>query len=225
MILLKKLLLKYRHGWVLSYFLVYLAWFFALEKAVVTDYHPVYIKLDDYIPFNEWFVIPYILWFAYVAVTVAFLFFNSKEEFYQNTAFLFIGMTICLIIYTIWPNGQNLRPNLETLGRDNILVRMVGTFYSNDTSTNVCPSIHVFNSIAAHIAIRRNATLRRYKWITPASFVLMVLICLSTVFLKQHSAFDVFAGILLGGFMYAIVYGIRDYRQQNEVGQEADSYI
>lgn len=210
LIILKELFQKYKHAWVLSYFLVYLAWFFLLEQKVVTNYTSIYIKLDDYIPFNEWFVIPYILWFAYIFFTVAFLFINSKDEYYKCCAFLFIGMTICLIIYTIWPNGQDLRVDLSSLGRDNVLIRMVNWFYTTDTSTNVLPSIHVFNSIGAHIAIRRNETLRQYKWIVPASFILMVLICLSTVFLKQHSALDGFAAIALSIIMYVIVYG-RDH--------------
>lgn len=168
---------------------------------------PIHIKLDDYIPFNEWFVIPYILWFPYIAITVCFLFFNSKDDFYKCCAFLFIGMTCCLIIYTLWPNGQNLRPDLSLIGRDNILLRLVGSFYSTDTSTNVCPSIHVYNSIGAHIAISRNKTLKAYKWIAPTSFIFMVFICLSTVFLKQHSAFDGFASIVLSALMFVFVYG------------------
>lgn len=178
---------------------------------------PVHTKLDDFIPFNEWFVIPYVLWFAYIFITVAFLFLNSRDEFYKSCAFLFIGMTICLIIYTIWPNGQNLRPDLSTIGRDNILVRIVNWFYTTDTSTNVFPSIHVFNSIGAHIAISRNKTLKKYKWIVPASFILMVLISLSTVFLKQHSALDGFASIALSVFMYVLVYLRSDIKTKNEL--------
>jgi len=203
---LKQLILKYKHGWVLSYFFIYLAWFFALEKSVTTEYHPVYIWLDDYIPFNEWFVIPYYLWFFYIFATVAFFFFTSKEEFYKVTGFLFIGMTICLIIYTIWPNGQNLRPDLSTLGRDNIFIRILNNLYTTDTSTNVCPSIHVFNSIGAHIAIHKSPALKKYKWLQISSFILMVAICLSTMFLKQHSAVDAIAAIGLSAVMYFLIY-------------------
>ncbi len=213
---MKDLYHKYKHAWVFSYFILYIVWFYILERTVVTDYYPIYTKLDDYIPFNEWFVIPYVLWFGYIFITIAFLFFNSKDEFYKCCAFLFIGMTICLIIYTIWPNGQNLRPDLSTLGRDNIFVRMVNLIYTQDTSTNVFPSIHVFNSIGAHIAISRNKTLRSYKWIVPSSFVLMVLISLSTVFLKQHSVLDGFASIALSIIMYILVYGIADMKTKHE---------
>lgn len=215
---MKELLQKYKHGWVLSYFIIYLIWFYLLEQTVTTNYTAIHIPLDDFIPFNEWFVLPYIIWFAYIALTVGFLFLTSKKEFYQSTAFLFIGMTICLFIYTVWPNGQNLRVDLDSLGRDNILISMVRLFYTTDTSTNVLPSIHVFNSIGAHIAIARNQSLRNMKWVVPSSLILCILISLSTVFLKQHSALDGIASIVLSILMYSIAYlpsDIKERKQKN----------
>lgn len=219
---MKQFLLKYKHAWVLSYFFIYLIWFFALERFVTTEYYSVHIWLDDFIPFNEWFVIPYYLWFFYIFITVAYFFFTSKEAFYKVTSFLFIGMTICLIIYTIWPNGQDLRPNLDTLGRDNIFIRMVRELYSTDTSTNVCPSIHVFNSIGANIAIYKSAALRKYKWLQIGSLILTVSICLSTIFLKQHSVLDVIAGAALGFIMYLIVYV---WGSSKQTVKEKNAYI
>jgi membrane-associated phospholipid phosphatase len=217
---LKELILKYKHGWVLSYFFIYIIWFFALEQNVTTKYTPVYIWLDDFIPFNEWFVIPYYLWFAYIFITVAYFFLTSKEDFYKVTAFLFIGMTICLIIYTVWPNGQNLRPDLATIGRNNIFIDIVRNLYNTDTSTNVCPSIHVFNSIGAHIAIHHSTALKKYKWIQAGSFVLMMLIILSTMFLKQHSAFDAITAIALSIVMYLFVYVFSSNRQLHRLKQK-----
>ncbi len=203
---MKTLIHKYRHAWVLSYFVIYMVWFYYLEQTVTKNYYSIHIKLDDLIPFNEWFVIPYMLWFLYIFLTVVYFFFASRDEFYKVTAFLFIGMTICLIIYTIWPNGQDLRPNLDALGRDNIFIRIVRRLYSTDTSTNVCPSIHVFNSIGAAIPICKSESLRKKRWLTYGSIILTIFISLSTVFLKQHSAFDVIMGVLLAFVMYLVVY-------------------
>ena len=209
---MKILIKKYKHVWVLSYVFLYVIWFYALEKAVTTNYTPVHIPLDDIIPFNELFVFPYYLWFIYIFATVSYFFFTSKDDFYKCTAFLFIGMTVCLIIYTVWPNGQNLRPDISKLGRDNILTRIVARLYSTDTSTNVFPSIHVFNSIGAHIAIHRSEALKKHKWIQISSFILMILICLSTMFLKQHSAADAIGSIVLSFIMYLLVYSWSDSR-------------
>jgi membrane-associated phospholipid phosphatase len=199
-------------------------WFYLLEQKVTKNYTPIKIGLDDLIPFNEWFAIPYFLWFFYIFITIVYFFFQSKEEFYKVTAFLFLGMTICLIIYTIWPNGQNLRPDLSQLGRDNILIRWIAKLYGTDTSTNVCPSIHVFNSIGAHIAIHRSQSLKKYKWLQISSFILMILICLSTMFLKQHSSFDVIAGIALAIVMYFLIYALGDSKLSSQDSKKEKVY-
>lgn len=189
---------------------IYFVWFFALEATVTTSYTSMHCKLDDLIPFSEWFAIPYYLWFPFVAVTVGYFLFTSKKDYYKCCSFLFIGMTICLFIYTIWPNGQNLRPDLSTLGRDNILIHVIRGLYATDTNTNVCPSIHVYNSIGIVIAIFHSEKLKRIHWIKWSSLVLAVLICLSTVFLKQHSIIDGICAMLLAVVMYLIVY-VPDY--------------
>lgn len=200
------LLSKYKHGLILVYFFIYMIWFTYLERTVTKDFIPIQSKLDKYIPFMEIFVIPYFLWFLFIFVTVAYFFFTSKRDFYKCCAFLFIGMTICLVIYTIWPNGHYLRVNLNTLGRSNIFTRIIGRLYRFDTATNVFPSIHVYNSIGAMIAIRRSESLRKIKWLQIATLILTILICMSTVFLKQHSILDVFGGIVLSIIMYAFIY-------------------
>lgn len=207
---------KYKHAWVFLYFIPYLIWFQKLEKTITTEYTIIQTKLDHYILFNEWFIIPYLLWFLYIAVVVFYFFFTSKEDFYRLCSFLFIGMTICLTIYTLWPNGQNLRPDITTLGRDTILTRLVAYIYSMDTSTNVFPSIHVFNSIGVYIAIYKNETLRQNKWILWGTLFLTVLICLSTMFLKQHSALDSIGAIILCVVMHYFVYGIREHKKTKE---------
>ena len=61
---LKKLIKKYGHIWIMAYFAIYLPWFLYLEKHVTTRYHVMHSVVDDWIPFNEYFIIPYFLWFA-----------------------------------------------------------------------------------------------------------------------------------------------------------------
>lgn len=203
---MKQLLKKYNHAIAILYLPFYLLCFFYLEQRNTTNYHIVESSLDQYIPFCEWFVIPYFLWFAYIAVTIGYFFFTNKQDFVRLCLFLFTGMTICLAIYYIWPNGQNLRPNLAELGRDNIFIRILAGLYHTDTHTNVCPSIHTYNSIGACIAIFKSKDLTHRTWIRWGALVLSVSICLSTVFLKQHSVLDVFWALVLSIPMYLLAY-------------------
>ena len=217
---IKNFILKYKHGWILSYFFIYLIWFTYLERTVTTKFHPIYSRLDDHIPFNELFIIPYFLWFAYIAVTVAYFLLTSKQDFYKCCAFLFLGMTICLIIYTIWPNGHYLRVDLDSLGRKNIFIDMLASIYAVDTSTNVFPSIHVLNSIGAMIAIHKSEALRKIVWLQWSAFILTVSICLSTVFLKQHSVLDIFGAVALSIVLYIIVYSPSRVRESIKAKHE-----
>lgn len=193
--------------WLLSYGFLYLPWFCYLERTVKTGYHIMHVALDDYIPFCEYFIVPYLLWFLYVSVVVLFLFFTNKEEYYRLCIYLFSGMTISLIICTFFHNGTDFRPSLDP--DKNIFTRFVSALYTTDTPTNVFPSIHVYNSICIHVAVARNTLLKKYPIVQHASFVLMVLICMATVFLKQHSIVDVFGGFLMAYILYFVVYGYR----------------
>ena len=201
---IKELFDKYHHAWVFLYGFIYMPWVSWLEKHVTSNYFVIHSVFDDYIPFIEIFIIPYLLWFVYVSGTVLYFFFTDKQGFYRICTLLITGMTLFLIICTIFPNGLNLRPS--TFARDNIFVDLVRFIYRADTSTNVLPSLHVYNSIGCYIAIRNSQKLRQYKWVQNGSLVLTVSIVLSTMFLKQHSVVDVIAAIVMIYFIYQFVY-------------------
>lgn len=200
----RNFLQKYKHAWILLYVCIYLPWFAYVEKTVTTNFHVIHMRVDDYIPFVEFFIVPYMLWFAYVAVTIAYFLFTNKEDFYRVCTFLFIGMTVFLIISTLYPNGHYLRPH--TFERDNIFTHIVQWLYATDTATNLFPSIHVYNSLGIHFAIRNSKSFRCNRKVKAASFVLMTSIILSTVFLKQHSVFDVITAFIMAAVMYPLVY-------------------
>lgn len=204
---MKKLLKKYGHIFVMSYGLIYMPWFLHLEETVKRDYHVMHVPLDDHIPFNEYFVIPYLLWFVYIAVAIGYFFFTSKQEYYQLCTFLFTGMTICLLICTFFPNCTDLRPVIDP--DKNFCSWLVSVVHKVDTSTNVFPSIHVYNSIGVHCAVMNSPALKEKRVIRMASGVLMVLICLATVFLKQHSTVDAVGAMILAHVMYPLVYGAK----------------
>lgn len=209
---------KYKHAVpLILYAAFYITWFMDLERRVTSNYTVIHMKVDNYIPFCEVFIIPYLLWFAYVAAVVVYLFFADKKDYYRLCIFLFTGMTIFLIVSSLFPNGQHLRP--AVFPRDNIFTQMIGTLYKTDTATNIVPSIHAYNAIGAHIAIAKCQKLRGKKLIQTGSFILSLSIILSTVFIKQHSAFDVITACLMAIVLYTLVYAI-DYSMQGSKGYQ-----
>lgn len=195
---------KNKHGLLLLYFAIYLPWFGHLEKTVTTHFHVIHVALDDQIPFCEYFIIPYFLWFGYVAWGIGYFYLKNKDEYFRLCTMLFTGMTIFLIVSTIYPNGHYLRPT--AFERNNLFVQIVKWLYSTDTSTNLFPSIHVYNSIAVNIAVWHSGNFKNRKVVRYGSAFLMVSIILSTMFLKQHSVFDVVTGIIMAVTMYMLVY-------------------
>ena len=163
------------------------------------------MKVDDYIPFCEYFIIPYYLWFIFIAGTVFYFAFinKNKKEYWQLVLSLGIGMTLFIIISLIFPNGQELRPSLSG---DGIFIEMVQYLYKIDTPTNVFPSIHVFNTVAC-LHRRFPAQGISFQTSCPGSYsILGTLIVLSTIFLKQHTLLDVAGAIVLNVFCYQLLY-------------------
>lgn len=186
------------------YMLLYLSAFKWLEGRRVVRYHVIHTWLDSKIPFCEYFVIPYVLWFLYVSVCVVYIGIRNKEEGRKLSQFLMIGMTLFLAISAVYPNIQYLRPhNFHT---NNVFIDMVKFLYRTDTSTNILPSIHVYNSIAVMIACGRDTLVCRYKPLKWSIWALGISIILSTMFIKQHSVVDVTSAIILGFISYGICY-------------------
>lgn len=185
--------------WFMAFYLVfYLSVFHWLEVNITVPEVWVHCHLDDLIPFCKYAVIPYLAWFIWIPFTLFYLLWKApRADFWRLCLPLFAGMTIALAVYVILPNGLDLRP-YRVYGSD-IFARIVRQLYSTDTATNVCPSIHVFNSVTLMMAYYRSRIFEapRRRWMRPASAVLCLSIIASTVLLKQHSCIDVVMGILL----------------------------
>ncbi len=195
---------EFRHLFLLLYWPLYGLLFYYVELAYPVDYYyPVYSPLDDLIPFNELFVIPYTIWFVFIAGMVVYTMFYDVDTFKRFMWFIIVTYTVTIVIYLFFPTCQELRP--EQFERDNALTRFMAGYYATDTNTNVCPSIHVLGSLAVTFAAWHCPRLQHpaWKW----SFGVMgVLISISTVFVKQHSIIDVFAALPLSIFAWWLCF-------------------
>ena len=187
--------------------LVYIIWFAFLEHSIPANgqYTVMHSFIDDYIPFCEYFLIPYYFWFPMMGFVFAYFLLTSEKDFDYVCKLIIGGMLVALFICTIFPNGQQLRPAISELP-DNIFGRLCAELYKTDTPTNVCPSVHVYNSCAAYIVVSKSKSFRKNKPVKIFFFIAAVLISLSTMFLKQHSFVDVVCALALLFVMYNIVY-------------------
>ena len=206
---------KWWHALFGLYLFIYLPCFTYLEKHVTTDYHLIHCRLDDMIPFCEYFIIPYYTWFVFVAVACAYFFLRSQGESVRMYSYLIIGMSIAVITYFVYPNGLgNFRP--AAFPRENVCTDLVRFLYKADTSTNVLPSLHVYNTLVVLVAVFHSKTFgKHHTCVKIITSIIGLLICLSTVFLKQHSVYDVLAAVVLAAALYPLIYRTKFFARFN----------
>ena len=190
--------------------LIYLAFYLAAFQWLETNATPEYIihcKLDEMIPFCEEFIIPYVFWFPYVGGM--FIYFKRRgwEDYSKFCTMIFSGLTICLMIYYVFPTGLNLRLATDP-HNTGLLYNLVVMLRGIDTPTNVCPSIHVMNTVMIFQAVCSLENLKHRKLTIGVHFIIMILICASTVFLDQHSVIDVVCGVMMSFVLHGLVYRV-----------------
>ena len=192
---------------IIVYGILYIMAFFWLECREVSAIHIVSWALDERIPFCEYFIVPYYFWFVYIAITMIYIIFFCKEQ-RERKSFIFsfcMGMSVFLLVSCVYPNGHELRPEIEG---DSVFIQAVRLLHWMDTPTNILPSMHVFVTVACSIALLRQKELRKYKWFIPIVWVCSILIILSTLFLKQHSVVDVIWALILNVACYILFYRV-----------------
>lgn len=188
---------------------------FMLMEQSDTKLHIIHSLADDKIPFCPYFIIPYVMWYFFLIGTVIYFAVSkaSNKEYYQYLGTLGIGMTLFLLISYVYPNGQQLRPDLTAAG-EGAFLNAVRFLYKIDTPTNIFPSMHVFNATASCIALYNNERCRKNRIFTVSQIILTVSIVLSTMFLKQHSVSDVMTALILNILCYQLFYRVIPARQE-----------
>lgn len=193
----------------------YLLTFFWMEQRRV-PIHIIYMEIDRKIPFCEYFIIPYLLWFVFVIGTVLYFmaFVDDDREYYKLVFTLAVGMVMFVLISYFYPNGHSLRPRLYG---DSIFIKAVRILYKVDTPTNILPSLHVFNAIACGAALLKNEKVKMHRIFCFLTVVLVISIILSTVFLKQHSTLDVIVASMMNLVCYGVIYVKEEARHAQRI--------
>lgn len=213
---LNNLCTDYRHlFWLLFWPVFGLLFGLAERNFFHQNYHVMWCPLDGKIPFCEWFFIPYLFWFVFLVGMHVYLLLFDVKAFQRFMKFLLITYGVAMLVYIVYPTSQHLRP--AAFPRDNLLTRLLGMFYQFDTSTNVCPSLHVVGSMAVAFAALDTPRFQKRGW--KIAFVgTALLISVSTVFVKQHSAMDVFWAGVLCAIAYFLVYALPGLSVQSQSG-------
>ena len=215
----------HKYSLILLYWPIHSIWYELLRICFLDDkVLLIESPLDAKIPFCEWFIIPYCTWYFCIAAIVIYpLFKSDRREFLRSNLVLMGAMLIPMFICTFIPNGidEALRPDFDALGRDNFAIDLVKMIYAADTPPrNVMPSMHVSISFAMFFVILQSKTMCKSVYAKLLSGIWCVMISASTVFIKQHSILDVYAGIAVAVIVALIGYfGERIYDRKKQTKQ------
>ena len=191
--------LKLLLGWV-----VYFLFYFLTENFIpVESCHVIHSALDDLIPFNEFFFIPYCFWYLLIVISLGYFALYDVENFRNLQTFIIITQVVAMTVYILYPSVQNLRPT--EFARDNFFTWLAGIIYTFDTPTGVCPSLHVAYSLGIGSCwLKEKSASKLWKGFVVFS---VILISLSTAVVKQHSVVDIAAALPVGLLAEILVFG------------------
>lgn len=152
--------------------------------------------LDAHIPFLPVFLVPYVGCFAHWMITF-YIVYKTKDGFARLFTAAVMGYVIATAIFLIWPHhdfpprgaggwhmGIHIRNNLR-----------------NGCSAQSVPQRALLRFVSVHDIYREKL------WHTPLvrwlSAVMFALVCMATVFVKQHFIIDVAGGTALGALCWA----------------------
>mgnify|MGYP006982906113 FL=1 len=129
------------------YLPVYLGGFFLIEHFITDNYWATQTFIDEYIPFCEYFVIPYDSWSFLLLALGLYLIVKDAEGFRRYMWSIMLTFGFATIFCALVPNGQDLRP--AVMEHHNFCTWLLQNTYNLDTNTNVLPSVHVLGVLDA----------------------------------------------------------------------------
>jgi membrane-associated phospholipid phosphatase len=147
--------------------------------------------LDDLIPFCRWFVLPYYAWYLQIAGTMLWLVFVRRTDrlYLRLTVSIVLALFLSCLVFVVFPTHV---PRPDLVGDDN-LTHLVRLIYQADQPYNCLPSLHV--AISGLLALAWRIMGPRRWWFQLSNVLLLILICLSTVLIKQHYLPDIPSGL------------------------------
>ena len=158
------------------------------------------LPIDQEIPFVTAFVVPYIIWYAFILGYLVYFCFKDTDVYIKTLITIVIGELICFVIYFFFQTTVP-RPTIEGNG---FFVMLVKYIYAHDQPVNCFPSIHVLTTYAIMLASFHIKN--KHKWNTYFIHTMGSLIILSTLFIKQHVILDMVASMFLVAFIYGTVF-------------------
>lgn len=174
---------------------------YLLPRLLVTGWYvPGLAAWDADIPYVPAFVVFYIGAFVQWIVYYWHLAVEDTALSWRLFASHAFALLVCAVCFFALPFTIE-RPAIEGGG---IIAWLLGIVYAVDPPTRLFPSLHC---LVSYLCTRRTLALKTTKPLVKAgSVAFTVLVCLSTVLIRQHYAVDVVAGVALAEISFQVVH-------------------
>lgn len=173
---------------------IYFTLYFLTENLIpVEACHVIHCTLDDVIPFCEYFVVFYVLWYGLVVGWLLYYLLYDIPQFKRLQIYIMLTQVIAMAFYILYPSRQELRP--DVFQHDNVFTHIMTFIYAFDTNTGVFPSLHVGYSLAILSTTWKDSGLR--PGIKALNLFLTLMVAVSVCFVKQHSVLDVLSAVVM----------------------------
>ena len=167
-------------------FLYFFTKLLATNPIVLTSY------FDASLPMVCDFVYFYYLWYLMLILVPYIVYFKDKNNFYDYVKSLLMAILIGNIIFVVYPTIIERQPLIV----DDLSSFLVKFIYITDApNVNCLPSMHCVMCFLFiyYVSVDKNIKLY-YKLL---NLIVNILIILSTLFIKQHVIWDVYAALIV----------------------------
>lgn len=147
--------------------------------------------LDALITLQPDWVLIYVSSFFFWIAGLLLISWDDKQSCYEQYFTVLVAELICLVIFLALPTTMQ-RPNIT---QESYSAELLSLIYAADKPTNLFPSMHCLLSWLCFRAAARSRRLDRFWKVL--SLIFALLICVSTVLVKQHVCWDIVGGIAI----------------------------
>ena len=180
------------------------AFLYFIIKQFILSYHLITLSVDDKIPLIPFFIIFYVIWYPYIFISIYFIFKKDKYKFNELLKKVIACTIISDLCFIIYPTMVT-RPEITSY--NSLLDFMLYVIYMADIPVNCFPSLHCIFALLVMYAVTFDKNMNKVFRILVG--IISPLICLSTVFVKQHSVIDVVGAFFLSCIIYV------DFKKKN----------
>ena len=166
--------------------------YYSTQLIPVAEAHVLTTRLDEAIRVAPaWLTVYFLVFFDWIACGIAILS-EQQTRAKRFTLAYVLSMFAAALIFIFYPCTMD-RPAVMGSDPFSILLRLL---YRIDSPTNLFPSLHV---LISYLCWRGTIGCEKLpKWFSTLQFGILICVCLSILFVKQHVIADIPSAIVIG---------------------------